>query len=138
MNRELIFDPINIDYKYAITVTVTPDSTRLISYSVGTGKIKVWDLNTYKELMEKDLGNDEIQGLIITQDSRRLICYCSSLQIKVFDLKNGQVSGEFEGPPRDDYTTSGGYGLVSLLAPHGWCRHHIDTMLAAQVKSMSW
>jgi hypothetical protein len=74
---------------------VTPDGTRIVSASWMS--LKVWDLESGREIATLDGHKDEILACAVTPDGHRIISASSDKTLKVWDLEKGRVLVTLKG-----------------------------------------
>jgi WD40 repeat protein len=77
-------------------VAVTPDGKRAVSASFD-GTLKVWDLDTYRELRTLAGHSDSVTGVAVTPDGKRAISASDDKTLKVWDLETGRALLTLEG-----------------------------------------
>jgi len=108
------------EHSYTATaLALTPDGKQVISGSFG-GTLKVWDLESGRELRTMEGLGEPVAGIAVTPDGKQVVA-ASPCGIKVWDLESGRDLREWEGH-RDSVTcvavTPDGKQVVSA-SPHG-------------------
>ena len=77
-------------------MAVTPDGRRAVSAS-GDGTLKVWDLDSGRELRTLEGHCDCGHGVAVTADGRRAVSASGDRTLKVWDLDTGRELRTLEG-----------------------------------------
>ncbi|RCJ38767.1 hypothetical protein A6770_12750 [Nostoc minutum NIES-26] len=79
------------------SVIITPNGKQVISSSTDN-TLKVWNLNTGKEIFNITGDRNKVNAIAVTKDSRYLISYISNHNtIQVWDVENRNVIASFSG-----------------------------------------
>jgi len=74
---------------YVNGVAVTPDGQRVVSTS-GDKTLKVWDINSGRELATLAGHSDSVQGVAVTPDGQRVVSASLDHTLKVWDINSGR------------------------------------------------
>jgi hypothetical protein len=77
-------------------VAVSPDGRRAVSASEDK-TLKVWDLETGRELRTLKGHSDQVSGVAVSPDGRRAVSASSDKTLKVWDLETGRELHTLEG-----------------------------------------
>jgi WD40 repeat protein len=75
-------------------VAVTPDGQRVVSTS-GDNTLKVWDINSGRELATLVGHSGVVEGVAVTPDGERIVSASLDTTLKVWDLESGTIIAEF-------------------------------------------
>ena len=80
----------------SVGVAVTPDGRRAVSAS-DDKTLKVWDLESGRELRTLDGHSADVTGVAVTPDGRRAVSASWDKTLKVWDLESGRELRTLEG-----------------------------------------
>lgn len=85
-------------YDVVINVAVSPDGTRAVS--AGTGALKLWDLDSGKEIRSLASDSTGDHFVVISPDGRYAISGGGDAKLYVWDLHSGKIAYHIPGPPK--------------------------------------
>ena len=80
-------------------MAVTPDGQRAVSAS-WDNTLKVWDLDSGRELRTLEGHSDSVNGVAVTPDGKRAVSASWDNTLKVWDLESGARAAHPGGPLR--------------------------------------
>lgn len=129
---------IRIDGESILAVAVRPDGRRALTASFlvkrdepgGPARVRLWDLETGKELRRLDDAPSDAAWLGFSSDGRRALAAGRLGTIRIWDTENGnelgQVSLEKEMPVRVIFLRDGKRALVQIAA--GMAKKDVDNL----------